>query len=141
MTNLPKKITFAYDYIIKKTTTKPNALKQKRDHFRQKSTVWFCRDTGRLALPGWVCHSLKGSGVRAGVAGFLGAPAPAWGLVPIHQVQRAQPKYVGPRHGAATHFGHVSGAPEPAKLWHGHAEVTSENVFSENSSHLVVKIE
>lgn len=97
---------------------------------------------GSVGTPaGWVCHSPKGSGVCAGVAGFLGAPAPAWGLVPVHQVQRAQPKYVGPRHGAATHFGHVSGAPEPAKLWHGHAEVTSANVFSENSSHLVVKIE
>lgn len=136
MTNLPKKITFAYDYIIKKTTTKPNAPKQKRDHFRQKSTVWFCRDTGRLGLP-----FPEGQRCACRVAGFLGAPAPAWGLVPVHQVQRAQPKYVGPRHGAATHFGHVSGAPEPAKLWHGHAEVTSANVFSENSSHLVVKIE
>lgn len=42
MTNLPKKITFAYDYIIKKTTTKPNAPNQKRDHFRQKSAASSC---------------------------------------------------------------------------------------------------
>lgn len=75
--------------------------------------------------------------------GFLGAPAPALQLVPVHKVQRAQPKYcsLGPCHGAATHFWDISGAPELAKLWHGHTEVTSTNIFSENSSHLVVKNE
>jgi len=93
MTNLPKKITFAYDYIIKKTTTKPNAPKQKRDHFRQKSAAWSCRDTSRPAVPRRLYHSLQGSGLQAGDMGFLGAPAPALQLVPIHKVQRAQPTY------------------------------------------------
>lgn len=81
MTNLPKKITFAYDYVIKKTTTKPNAPKQKRDHLRQKRTEWSCGDTGHLAFP-------KGSGVHVG---DIGSP---WGssssLVACPQGQGAE---------------------------------------------------
>lgn len=142
MTNLPKKITFAYDYIIKKTTKKPNAPKQKRIHLRQKSTEWSCRDTGHLAFPKGVCYSLRGSGVHAG---DTGSP---WGssssLVACLQRQgaeaTAQTELWGPVKGFATHFWHISGAT--AQLWHGHTKVNTINIFfAKNSSCLVVKNE
>lgn len=134
MTNLPKKITFAYDYIIKKTTTKPNAPKQKHDHLRQKRTEWSCGDTGHLAFPEGVC------GVHAG---DIGSP---WGssssLVACPQRQgaevTAQILNWGFAKGLATHFRHISGAA--AQLWHGHTKANTINIFSEkNSSRLVVK--
>lgn len=55
--------------LLKKTTKKPNALKQKRIHLRQKSTEWSCGDTGHLAFPKGGLSPLRGSGVHTGDTG------------------------------------------------------------------------
>lgn len=91
MTNLPKKITFAYDYIIKKTTTKPNAPKRKRDDFRQKSAVWSCRDTGCLAPPVRGCRPRRAVGSTPGTRGSSGRQLQPCGLSPYARCRGHSP--------------------------------------------------
>lgn len=136
MTNLPKKITFAYDYIIKKTTKKPNAPKQKRIHLRQKSTEWSCGDTGHLAVPRGSAMPSGAVGFMLGTQGPLWDPAPALWLVPKDK-QRCRGHSPNTELWALTRgLQHISGT------FHGHTKVNIINIFSaKTSSCLVVKNE
>lgn len=127
--------------LLKKTTKKPNAPKQKHIHLRQKSTEWSCGDTGHLAFP------------KGGLSSPQGQWGSCWGHRVLFRIQ-LQPCGLSPKTGCrshspnaelcgsakgfVTHFRHISGAP--AQLWHGHTKVNTINTFSaKNSSCLVVK--